>query len=219
VAYDPEHRLVLAVVFGQHQEQNVQKLMQQVKAQMQGRIPTLISTDGYSGYSQVFRRVYGQVLKAVHKRGQPNPGGPKRQVPAELTHAVVQKRMEKGQVVEVKRELAIGTEQNLQTALEQSAVSRTVNTSFLERQNATDRHFNSRKHRRSYCFSKDWQVHQAAGYFSLYSYNFCWCVRTLRCKGPDGRYQARTPAMAAGLTDHVWSLEQWLRYPVIANSS
>jgi len=48
--------------------------------------------------------------------------------------------------------------------------------------------------------------------FTLYSYNFCWTVRTLRQKDEQDKWQQRTPAMAAGLTDHVWSLEEWLTF-------
>jgi hypothetical protein len=51
--------------------------------------------------------------------------------------------------------------------------------------------------------------------FSLYSYNFCWAVRTLRERDADGKWQPRTPAMAAGLTDHVWSLREWLTFPAV----
>jgi len=58
-------------------------------------------------------------------------------------------------------------------------------------------------------------MHVAATRFSHFSYNFCWCVRTLRLKGEDGRYQARTPAMAAGLTDHVWSIREWITFPAV----
>jgi len=34
-------------------------------------------------------------------------------------------------------------------------------------------------------------------------------------KGIDGRYHARTPAMAAGLTDHVWSIREWITFPAV----
>src|SRR5512135_591674 len=64
-----------------------------------------------------------------------------------------------------------------------------------------------------YGFSKDIEVHHAASYFIGYSYNFCWCGRTLRVRGEDGSWQQRTPAMAAGLTGHVWSLWEWITYP------
>ena len=51
----------------------------------------------------------------------------------------------------------------------------------------TDRNRNGRKVRKTYCFSKDWSVHQAITYFTMYSYNFCWPVRPLRVKGEGGR--------------------------------
>ena len=78
-----------------------------------------------------------------------------------------------------------------------------VNTCFVERHNGTDRSRCSRKVRKSYAFSKDWETHRAATMFSYFSDNFCWPVRTLRRKDADGRWQRTTPAMAAGLTDHV----------------
>jgi len=49
----------------------------------------------------------------------------------------------------------------------------------------------------------------------MYSYNFCWAVRTLRTKDKEGRWQNRSPAMAAGLADHVWSMAEWLALPVV----
>ena len=48
-----------------------------------------------------------------------------------------------------------------------------------------------------------------------YSYNFCWAVRTLRVKTEGGDWRSRTPAMAAGLADHVWSLSEWLTLPAV----
>lgn len=115
--------------------------------------------------------------------------------------------------MEVVRTLVFGTMLLLGAYLWRSRASTTVNTSFVERHNGTDRHQNSRKHRKTYGFSKDIEVHHAASYFIGYSYNFCWCVRTLRVRGEDGSWQQRTPAMAAGLTGHVWSLWEWITYP------
>ena len=45
---------------------------------------------------------------------------------------------------------------------------------------------NGRKVRKTCCFSKDWLVHEAVTYFTMYTSNFCWPVRTLRVKGPNG---------------------------------
>ena len=79
--------------------------------------------------------------------------------------------------------------------------------------NGTDRHQNSRKRRKTYGFSKDLAMHRSASYFIGYSYNFCWPVRTLRFREAEGPWQARAPAMAAGLSDHVWSTKEWITYP------
>jgi len=96
-----------------------------------------------------------------------------------------------------------------------SAVSRKVNTAFVERHNGTDRNRNARKVRRTHCFSKDWDIHEAVTYFTLYSYNFCWPVRTLRFLDARNHWQNRTPALAAGLTDHLWTLTEWLTFPAV----
>jgi hypothetical protein len=98
------------------------------------------------------------------------------------------------------------------------AVSRAANVSFVERHNGTDRHRNARKGRGTYRFSKDWQMHEAMTWFTMYSYNFCWPLRTLSRRRirrrPGGVCRPRTPAMAAGLSDHVWTLNEWVGLPV-----
>ena len=55
-------------------------------------------------------------------------------------------------------------------------------------------------------------------YFTLYSDNFCWTVRTLSIREENGRWSRRTPALAAGLTDHVWSRDEWLRFPALQSA-
>ena len=122
------------------------------------------------------------------------------------------KTRENNRVVKVETRLVYGTMQNLTAAL-LWAVLNIVNTVFIERSNGTDRLNNSRKVRKSYRFSKDWEVHEAMSYFTLYSSNYCNTVRTLRVEVAPKKYRQRTPAMAAGLTDHVWSLEEWLLFP------
>ncbi len=68
-----------------------------------------------------------------------------------------------------------------------SLVSNKINTAFVERQNRTDRNRNGWKTRKTYCFSKDWNVHDAVTYFTMYTYNFCWPVHTLWQRGHDGQ--------------------------------
>jgi hypothetical protein len=117
------------------------------------------------------------------------------------------------QLVQDFKERTGGRPMNLLTSDEYPAYPPAILTAFIERQNGTDRNRNARKVRKSYCFSKNWDVHEALTYFTLYSYNFCWPVRTLRVREADGQWRQRTPAMAAGLSDHIWPLSEWLSFP------
>ena len=138
---------------------------------------------------------------------------PAKVTPPGMSYATVEKRREKGRLVEVIPRVVVGTWAAVQAAVARSKVSRWINVSFLERQNATDRHHNARKARRTYTFSKDWRVHEAMTYFTMYSYNFCWPVPTLTERHDEGHLRRRTPAMAAGLADHVWTMREWIRLP------
>lgn len=176
---------------------------------------SLITTDEYAPYREAILRAYGEAV-VPPRTGKPGrPRRPYRVAPASLLYATVHKTRRKGRVVKVEPRLVFGTEAALRAALGRSMSSRAVNTSFVERQNGTDRNRNARKVRKSYSFSKSWAVHRLITYFTLYVYNFCWPVRTLADRDEDGRLRERTPAMAAGLADHVWSLREWLTIPAV----
>jgi IS1 family transposase len=217
VAFDPEHRLVLAVVFGKRFSERVHEVAKEVRRRLAGRVPRRITSDGYSSYAQAIRRVFSQWVRPKQKQGT-KPRNPFRRLLPGLAYAMVHKHREDGHVTAVTTKVVFGTDQRVQAALADSTASTHINTSFLERHNGTDRNRNSRKIRRTYCFSKDWEIHRAEGYFTLYSYNFCWCVRTLAQRQGEGSWAPRTPAMAAGLTDRVWTLSEWLKRPVLCLS-
>jgi len=212
-AVDPESRLLLCLVPGKRDGAVCERLVRQVHERTGGRLDVLITSDEHAPYETAVREVYGVATPRPRRPGPGRPPKPVKVVPAELCYATVRKRREKGRVVEVVRTVVFGTMAVLNALLRRSKASTTINTSFVERNNGTDRHQNSRKRRKTYGFSKELAMHRAASFFIGYSYNFCWPVRTLRARGPDGSWQARTPAMAAGLSDHVWTTEEWITYP------
>jgi hypothetical protein len=219
VAYDPEHKLVLAVVPGARTIENAEEVVAEVKDRTAAPVPALMTSDEHSAYESAIRTTFSQpVAPERSERPGRRPLLPQRRLPAELAYATVHKERENNRVVAVRRTVVLGRPEAVERALGASSCSRTINTSFVERQHATDRGQNARKSRRTYRFSKDWRVHEAMTYYTLYRYNFCWAVRTLRVKGPEGRWQKRTPAMAAGLADHVWSPQEWLRFPAIQST-
>ena len=207
--------MVVSGLPGARTVENTEALVTDFHRRTSGRLMNLMTSDEYSAYEGAILRAYGRTVTPPRtgRPGRPRKG---RVVPRPgLRYAVVEKTRCKGRVVRVACRVVFGSEREVARALAESRVSRSINTAFVERQNGTDRHRNARKVRKTYRFSKDWRHHEAATYFSLFSYNFCWPVRTLRVRDASGSWRPRTPAMAAGLADHVWSIAEWIKYPVM----
>lgn len=215
VALDPETRLVLAVVPGARDAEGVKEVVGEVKDRTGGRVLDLVTSDDYPAYETALLEAYGQEVMTTATGRPSRKMIPEKMPPPGMSYATIEKRREKGRVVEVITRVVFGTMAAVQAAVARSKVSRWINVSFLERQNATDRHHNARKVRKSYTFSKDWRVHEAMTYFTMYSDNFCWSVRTLTERDDEGHLRRRTPAMAAGLADHVWTMREWITLPSV----
>jgi len=214
VALDAETRLVLDVIPGKRTADNSLQLVKSVYEKTKGRTDLLLTSDKYKPYKTAIEVVYA---KEVQQPKKPGPGRPpkkpKKVMPDDLCYATVHKIRKQGKVVEVKRNVVFGTMELLLLWLARSIASFCINTSFIERFNATDRILNGRKGRKSLRFSKNWDIHNAMTYFVSFSYNFCWPVRTLSIKDEYEVRIKRTPAMASGLTDHVWTLGEWISFP------
>ena len=215
VAFDPESRLVVSVVPGKRTEDKVHHLVRDFRGRTEGRIMNLMTSDEYPAYKTAIFEAYG-VVREQRRTGRPGrPRNPVKVLPEELKYATVHKEREKGRVVKVETRVVFGALVAVLAALALSLVSKVVNTVFVERHNGSDRNRNRRKVRKTCCFSKDWEVHESMTYFTMYSYNFCWPVRTLRVKVAENQYEQRTPAMVAGLTARVWTTEEWVSHPAI----
>jgi hypothetical protein len=207
VAPDAQSRLVLGVVVGKRTEDDAREVVHQTCERTDGRPLNLITTDEYPAYAPAIAAVYAGPAPP----GEAVPEAER--LPGWLVHATVHKVRENNRVVKVEARLVLGTLVNLVAALVWAALG-CVSTVFVERSNGSDRHRNSRKGRKTYRFSKDWEVHRAMTVFTLYGMNFCWAVRTLREEIiPKKRDRQRTPAMVSGLTDHVWTLKEGLLFP------
>ena len=215
VAFDPEHRLVVSVIPGKRTEEHVHLLVQDFKKRTGGRLMNLMTSDEYPAYRTAIFEAYATVqpVQRTGRRGRPRK--PVKVLPKKLKYATIHKERENGRVVKVITRVVFGTLRAVLAALALSLVSVVVNTAFVERHNGSDRNRNRRKVRKTCCFSKDWEVHESMTYFTMYSYNFCWPVRTLRVQVAPQEYEPRTPAIAAGLTDHVWSIREWVTYPAV----
>jgi hypothetical protein len=203
------------MVPGKRSDAKVHPLVQDFKARTGGRLMNLMTSDEYLAYTTAIFEA-SAVEQPQPRTGRPGrPKKPKQVMPKGLKYATVHKERQDGRVVKVTTRVVFGTLVAVLAALAASLVSKVVNVSFVERQHGRERNRNRRKVRKTCCFSKDGEVHEAMSYFTLYSYNFGWPVRTLRLELGEQHYQQRTPAMAAGLTDHIWTLRDWVTYPAV----
>jgi hypothetical protein len=207
------------VVPGARTEGNARAIVDEVRQRVGCDPPPLMTSDEYPAYATAIGEVFSEPVLAPVRRKPGRPRiVPERRLPGEVVYATVHKHREDGRIIAVEQRRVFGTPEGLEGVLGESTTSHRVNTSFVERQNATDRGRNARKARKTYRFSKDWRVHEAMTYLTFYSYNFCWCVRTLRRKDEQGHWQGRSPALAAGLTDHVWTWPEWFNRPAVQSA-
>jgi hypothetical protein len=186
--------------------------MQKVRACAQGcAYPLLVCVDGLAAYVTAVARVFRE---AVHTG---RAGRPRLVAWSQLVMGQVIKQRVKGRVVGVTRRLVRGTVGLAQQLLLHSQGGKEFNTAFIERLNATFRAHLSALTRRGRAIAHQIATLESGMWLVGCAYNWCWTHDHLRLRQPDAserRWQERTPAMAAGLTDHVWTMDELLRYQV-----
>ena len=86
-----------------------------------------------------------------------------------------------------------------------------ISTSYVERQNLTMRMGMRRFTRLTNAFSKKLDNHMAAIAIHFMHYNFARPHKTLSLRQEDGPAIKQTPAMAAGIAEHIWTAEEIVR--------
>ena len=221
VILDTESRLIVSVVVGRRTSEALDTAWADFYHRTDGVLPELVTTDEYSAYPGSLLRTYGVPKEALElsvreKKELDHASMPPVYFPKEINHATVHKEREKGRVVKIEKRIVSGTQAAVDAVLARGSTAPTINVSYVERCHGTQRHFNARKARKVYTFSKELAFHVAVTWLCVVYYNFGWAVRTLREKIPveSPRYRQRTPAMVAGLTDHQWTLKEILTRPL-----
>jgi len=137
-----------------------------------------------------------------------------------LGYAQVEKHRQGSRVVDVNRRVIFGAPDEVlaraQGLRRSNGRKGTINTAYVERHNLTLREENGRLSRKTLAFSKKRrELQHQLDFWRAYA-NFVRPHRLLRAPAPSGsgprRWLPRTPAMAAGLATHVWTLDELLRY-------
>lgn len=183
------------------------RLMAQVRRCAVGLRPLLVLTDGWSAYPGSIRRAFREKVKRTRGVGRACL-----HVWPDLHIGTVIKRTEKKRVVEITRRMAQGMLDQAAKLLQLSGGGSVLNTAFIERLNGTFRERLASLTRKCRHATSRLQTLHTGMYLIGSTYNFCIVHQELRKAKHWG--SACTPAMASGLTAHVWSLDELLGYKV-----
>jgi IS1 family transposase/transposase-like protein len=222
ISFAPQYRLILAAFVGPRTFDSALQLIQMTAAVVLG-VPCFFS-DGFSCYLSALIEAY-HTLKTFEPTGKPGrPKQPVKEPHPDLVYGQIVKKKRQGRLQELVYRVRCGSDRLAELGL-------SISTSLIERLNLTLRHALAPLVRKSQCFCKDrTQMRRRVVLFQAF-YNFARPHMCLRQPLPEQapyvsgliqpKWQHRTPGMAAGLTDHVWTFRELLtaKFEPIHNQS
>ncbi len=175
----------------------IERLMSQVRAAAGSVVqPILVAVDGLAAYPKAIRKAFSDKFYSG-KRGRPPL------IPWPDLHIVqVVKQRHSYKLKRISRRLAHGCLNRVYDLIAMSQIGfGLINTAYIERLNATFRARMPALVRRTRCLARTIERIETELFWSGSVYNFCTIHSSLNA----------TPAMAAGLAEHVWSVEELLR--------
>ena len=195
-------RLWLGGAVSEHRDMTlIRRLIERVRRGALHR-PLLVCTDGLSSYIRAIRETFRDPVPTA------KGGRPRLRPWRHVLIAQVVKRYERHRVVETERRIVAGTAARVETLRRRSQGDGVINTAYIERLNATFRERLAPLARRCRALARQTlTLHE--GMFLLGTvYNFCTPHESL------SGAQKTTPAMAAGITDHCWTMQEFLSFHV-----
>jgi transposase-like protein len=186
------------------------RLMQQVSRCCKILSQLLVCTDGFGAYPKSIRRAFRVKVKKTTGRGRC-----RLEVWKDLHIGTVIKCTVKMHLKEILRVMSHGCEEQALKILQSSKGGTMLNTSFIERLNGTMRERLAALTRKCRHTTVSTHTFHTGMYLVGCTYNFCWPHHELSkplSKGGVG--MPCTPAMATGLTDHIWSMVELLSYKI-----
>jgi IS1 family transposase len=218
VAMDPVCKLILAVDVGDRILAMAQRLVHQVTQVLAPECAPLFLTDGFHEYLTALVTHYGEWIQPERRQAKGPKPKPRWMPRPQLLYAQVVKSYRRRRLTGVTHRVVFGARETIESILAKRGW--TINTSLIERLNLEFRQHVAAIGRRVNTLCKhEAGLRQQLALFQTY-HNFVLPHASLRWPLPEldpisetgsiKRWQPRTPAMAAGLTDHVWSLREVL---------
>jgi IS1 family transposase/transposase-like protein len=215
-AMDSFSKLWLAVEVGDRSMEMAQRLVHGVVSVLALVVVPMFLTDQMAAYGKALLTHFGcWVERTSEKSGRIL----RRWMPVErLQYAQVEKKRRRRKIVAVTTRVVYGTKEAVVSAL--AKVGHKINTAFIERLNRTLRSHVPGLGRREEGLAKTKEGLLGRLRLVMGYYNFCLPHLSLRKalpkpiptkgNGSPKKWMPRTPAMAAGITDHVWTMGEFL---------
>ena len=170
--------------------------------------PLLLCADGCMAYVKAIRRVFREPVPT-------GKGGRPRLRPwDDLQIAQVVKQYARKRVVGVEQRVVQGTETQIAALLRRTQGGGKIHTAFIERLNATFRSRIAALARRTRALARQTDTLQRTIYLMGSVYNFCTYHRSLRLPIYLPGNRRHWAAIAAGITDHCWTVQELLSFRV-----
>jgi IS1 family transposase len=221
-AMDPESKRLLVIDVGTRTLEMAQRVVHQVAQVVASGCVPLFLTDGLKAYGTALLSHFGSWGQPPRRQAKGPLPQPRWLPLPELLYAQVVKSYRRRRLVGVKHRVVFGTLKRVKHVL--AACGWQINTAFIERLNLSIRQHVAAVGRRVTTLGKGEDgLRQQLAFYQIY-YNFCLPHTSLRLplphpepthgKGSAKTWRPRTPAMAAGLTDRVWTLREVLLFRV-----
>jgi IS1 family transposase len=221
-AMDPRSKLLVVVDVGTRTLAMAQRVVHQLTRVLAPGCVPLFLTDGFKEYGTAILAHFGHWIQPERRQDKGPRPKPRWMPLPELLYAQVVKSYRRRHIVGVKHRVVFGTQLAIEQVL--AVCGWTINTSFVERLNLDIRQRVAAIGRRvnTICQGEEGLLDQLVLFQSYH--NFVLPHASLRqplrvpeatkIRGSVKVWRPRTPAMAAGLTDHVWSLREVLLFRV-----
>jgi IS1 family transposase len=221
-AMDPVTKLLLAIDVGERTLAMAQGVVHQIAQVLAPNCVPLFLTDGFREYITALLTHYGYWMQPARRQATGPAPKPRWMPLPQLLYAQVIKTVRRRRLVRVSHRVVFGTLAAVEQVL--STCGWQINTAFIERLNLSMRQHVAAIGRRVTTLCKhEAGVRQQLALYQVY-YNFCLPHASLRVPLPQPlpthgmgsakTWQPRTPAMAAGLTERVWTLREVLLFRV-----
>lgn len=214
-ALDTKSRLLIGHLIGERTLEDGRAFMKDLKNRLVGK--PVFTSDELPHYEDSLLEMFHTVVQPEPTGCRGRPQGPYKKIDSDIDYATVHKTRVNGRIVKVDTRVIFGKRKRILERLVDTP-SKTINTSFIERSNANWRLWDAHLCRKSLTFAKSMRWLEAKFAIVVSAYNFVRPHESLSRDQTNRKFIPKTPAMAAGITNRLWGLQELLRLPMPCQS-